>query len=111
MANEEFYVGQIFEGLYPPAAATACNQNGWFMDVIGEKRYQIKEVPAPSEEEIKQRRISELKAELSSTDYVVIKIAEADTTEEQQQLREHYADVIANRKMWRTEINTLESEE
>ena len=57
--KEEFYVGQIFEGFYPPAAAIACNKNGWFIDVIGDRRYEIKEVPpmpAPTAEEIKQLR-------------------------------------------------------
>lgn len=110
MEEQEFYIGQIFEGSYPPAAAIACNQNGWFIDVIGERRYEIKEVPGPTEKEIKQARIAELKAQLDSTDYVVLKIAEADTAEEQAQLREHYAEVIANRKAWRAEINELQGE-
>lgn len=108
MEEQEFYVGQIFEGSYPPAAATACNQNGWFIDVIGERRYEIKAVPEPTEEEIKQRRIAELKGQLDSTDYVVIKITESDDAEEQAQLREEYAEVITNRKAWRAEINELE---
>ena len=59
MANEEFYVGQIFEDSYPPAAAIACNQNGWYIDVIGERRYEIKEMPpapAPTKEEQKEAR-------------------------------------------------------
>jgi hypothetical protein len=44
----EYYVGQIFEGNYPPMAAIWCNQNNCYIDVIGEKVYQIKEVePAP----------------------------------------------------------------
>ena len=59
--KEEFYVGQIFEGSYPPAAAIACNKNGWFIDVIGDRRYEIKEVPpmpAPTKEEIEKARIA-----------------------------------------------------
>jgi hypothetical protein len=51
---------------------------------------------------LKQKRIDELKRMLSDTDYVVLKIAEGVATPEE------YADVIANRKEWRKEINTLE---
>ena len=57
--NKEFYIGQIFEGSYPPAAAVWCNANNAYIDVIGEKRYEIKAVPpapAPTKEEIKQMR-------------------------------------------------------
>lgn len=110
MEEQEFYIGQIFEGVYPPSAACWANANNAFIDVIGERRYEIKAVPGPTEEEIKQARIAELKARLDSTDYVVIKIAESDDAEEQAQLREHYAEVITNRKAWRAEINELESE-
>lgn len=59
--NEEFHIGQIFEGSYPPMAAVWCNQNNAFIDVIGEKRYEIKEVPpapAPTREEVDQMRIA-----------------------------------------------------
>lgn len=58
--------------------------------------------PDPTEEEIKQQSISELKLLLANTDYVVIKIAEGVATPEE------YADVIANRQAWRHEINELE---
>lgn len=111
MANEEFYVGQIFEGSYPPAAAIACNKNGWYIEVIGDHRYEIKAVPpapAPSEAEIIAQQVAELKAKLSDTDYAVIKIAEA-TGEEADALREKYAQIIADRKEWRKQINELEN--
>lgn len=61
MVNEEFYVGQIFEGSYPPAAAIACNKNGWYIEVIGDHRYEIKAVPpapAPTHEDIEKARIA-----------------------------------------------------
>lgn len=60
--------------------------------------------PEPTEEDIKQRRIAELKQMLSDTDYVVIKIAEGAATVED------YADVIAQRQAWRNEIRELENE-
>lgn len=48
-------------------------------------------------------RIMEFKNKLADTDYAIIKIAEgAATTEE-------YADLIAQRQLWREEINRLES--
>ena len=52
--------------------------------------------------------IRELKAELRATDYVVIKIAEAATSEEQAALRSEYANVIAHRIEVRAQINELE---
>ena len=52
--------------------------------------------------------IHSLKNNLASTDYVVTKIAEAETVEEQQALRTRYADVFNQRKQWRAEINQLE---
>jgi hypothetical protein len=60
--------------------------------------------PEEKAEEAKQQRISELKGLLSSTDYVVIKIAEGEATTEE------YAEVLANRKAWREEINQLQGE-
>lgn len=59
----------------------------------------------PSEEEIKQNQIFELKSKLQETDYVVIKIAEGVATPEE------YAEVLANRKAWREEINELLNKE
>ena len=62
-------------------------------------------LPEPTEEEIKQNRIWELKGKLADTDYVVIKIAEGEATQEE------YAEVLATRKAWRSEINELLNKE
>lgn len=51
-----------------------------------------------------EEHISELKEQLSATDYAVIKIAEGSATVEE------YADVIAKRREWREEINQLEGD-
>ena len=80
-----------------------CNNNNAMIQVIDEE-YVIVEIPQPSEEELKQARINELKAKLQDTDYVVIKIAEGEATQEE------YAEVLANRKAWRAEIKDLEKE-
>lgn len=58
----------------------------------------------PTDEEIKQSRIWELKHLLADSDYAIIKIAEGSATHEE------YADLIEQRKAWRAEINELESQ-
>lgn len=47
--------------------------------------------------------IAELKANLASTDYAIIKIAEGSATAEE------YAELIEQRKAWRARINELEA--
>lgn len=49
-------------------------------------------------------RIAELKANLTLTDYVAIKIAEGVAD------RETYKDILQKRQEWRNEINMLEGE-
>lgn len=81
-----------------------CNESGQYMIEDDGTYYNVVKIPEPTEEEIKAARIAELKANLSATDYVVIKIAEgAATTEE-------YTDIIAQRAQWRIEIRELEGE-
>ena len=59
----------------------------------------------PSDEEKRAFRIAELKRMLSETDYIVLKIAEGSAT------KKEYAEKIALRQQWRTEINDLEAED
>lgn len=49
----------------------------------------------------KELHIADLKQALSDTDYAVIKIAEGAAT------KEEYADIIAQRQIWRAQINEL----
>ena len=56
----------------------------------------------PTEEELKQQRIAELKQLLADTDYKAIKYGEGLLTDEQ------YAETKAQRQAWRDEINELE---
>ena len=59
--NKEYYIGQIFEGKYPPAAACWANANNAYIEAIGDHRYEIKAVPpapAPTKEEQEQARAS-----------------------------------------------------
>ena len=179
--EQEFYIGQIFEGKYPPEAAVWCNQNNAKIDVIEPitkeveetyiemveqeqelvipavtheevvpaeyddegnivkeeevivvedepertetitvevpeektrvvektfKRYEIVAIPEPSEEEKKQARIAELKAELNSTDYKIIKCSECSLAGEE--LPYDIAELHVARQALRDEINELE---
>lgn len=59
------------------------------------------------------QRIAELKSNLDSTDYVVIKLSEMKLTDQvtlSDEDSKRYSDVIANRQSWRDEINRLEAE-
>lgn len=65
--NQEYYIGQIFEGKYPPMAAVWCNQNNAFIEKISDNRYEIKEVPpapAPTKEEQEQARANAYASEI-----------------------------------------------
>lgn len=66
----------------------------------------------PTAEEIHAQEvaaeIAELKRNLFDTDYIVIKIAE--DPEHASDLREEYAEQLANRITWRARINELEGE-
>lgn len=56
----EYYIGQIFEGTYPPAAAMWCNSNNAYIELISDNTYEIKaipEPPPPTYEEIDKLRI------------------------------------------------------
>ena len=75
------------------------NGSKWFWEAIPEPTpYE------PTPEELKQRRINELKGNLYASDYAIIKIAEGAAE------REEYADLIVQREAWRKEINQLEGE-
>lgn len=60
-----------------------------------------------------QKQINVLKKKLNDTDYIVLKIAEAvadNDTATVTALKTEYATELANRKLWREEINNLEKE-
>lgn len=72
-------------------------------------------VPKPTEEQKakmeKERKIAELKKKLSETDYIVLKIAEAQAdndTEKVSALKTTYASELEERKEAREKINELE---
>lgn len=60
-----------------------------------------------------QKQINVLKKKLTETDYIVLKIAESvadNDTATVTALKTEYATELANRKLWREEINNLEKE-
>lgn len=67
MNQEEYYIGQIFEGRYPPEAAIWCNMHNAYIDEIADHKYEIKAVPepaAPTKEEQEQARARAYAAEI-----------------------------------------------
>lgn len=66
MAESEFFIGQIFEETYPPTAAVYCNSHGdrYIKEIEktaeGKRQFQIVAVPAPTLEEVKAQKLSEL---------------------------------------------------
>lgn len=84
------------------AVAEWCNNSGKYTIEDDGEYYRVVAIPEPSAEEIKEKRIAELKRLLADSDYAVIKIAEGSAT------AEDYADLIAQRRAWREEINELE---
>ena len=77
---------------------------------LSNKRYEPTEEQKAKIE--KARKIAELKKKLADTDYIVLKIAEAQAdgdTETVAELKTTYATELANRKAWREQINKLEA--
>ena len=68
--------------------------------------YIPEEIPQESAEEKQARenrlKIAEYKHNLAATDYIAIKIAEGAATADE------YAEELAHRRYWRSEINRLE---
>lgn len=87
--------------------AEFCSQNNLAIieieaDELG-RRFQIVEPPKPTQTELLQMEIEELKIKLSETDYKAIKFSEGVIT-----LAE-YEPTREQRKKWREKINILEN--
>lgn len=88
------FIWQIKEDAIPPDGVTKT--------VWADDDYEEIEVEIPEDELPIDMRLTLLKQKLTDSDYVVIKIAEGVSK------AEDYADVLADRKRWREEINELE---
>ena len=83
--NQEYYIGQIFEGKYPPMAAVWCNANNAFIDVIGDHRYEIKAIPpapAPTKEEQSKKREAAYIAETDPIQTHIDRLKDGEQTPE-----------------------------
>lgn len=77
--------------------------------VDGERMFEVVKSSAPTEQELAEREIAELKQFLADTDYIANKLVEAVDDAEQQDLREKYAEVLKQRRQARARINELEN--
>lgn len=57
-----FYIGQTFEGIYPPEAACWCNVNRAFIEKQG-NAYVIVGIPEPTPEELEAQALAQAKQE------------------------------------------------
>lgn len=78
-----------------------CEQSNG-KELVVENGKVVASYQQPSEKELAEQRISELKQKLASTDYEAIKFAEGAMTAAE------YAPYKADRAKWRAEINDLE---
>ena len=78
--SHNFYIGQIFEEMYPPEAADFCNNsqgtdNPCYIKEIepmnSKRMFKIVPNEQPSEEEIKQQEIQKYQSYLNETDWYV----------------------------------------
>ena len=109
--NKEFYIGKTFEGIYPSEAAGWCkNNNAKIIELESSgdvRRFQIVEIPeyVPTKED----QIEELKEQLASTDYKIIKCSECSLAGEE--LPYDIAELHTERQALRDQINELEAED
>lgn len=110
--KEEFYIGQIFDETYPPAAAMWCNDNNAFIDQIGDHRYEIKEVviPEPTQEE-KEQKVRAVRDEYL-THWDFSQLRDAPFTEEEKDVlaeyRQYLRDYTKTENWWEEEPATYE---
>ena len=81
-----------------------CNKNNATIN----SQWIIVEIPQPTEEEIKQQRIDELKSNLEETDYKIIKCYEASMLN--REMPYDLEALVSERDAWRQEINDLENQ-
>lgn len=103
-----YRVGDIFyEDKEYPKRAEFCNDNNLIIieieaDADGKRRFQIQEIPVPTEKEFAQKEINLLKSQLSDMDYKTSKYVDGDYTEEEWQ------EIVNERKFIRGRIRELE---
>lgn len=61
----EYYIGQTFDGVYPPAAAVWCNLNNAHIELVGDNFTIVENAPAP--EPTTEEKVQVLEAETGLT--------------------------------------------
>lgn len=87
--NEEYYIGQIFEGMYPKEAADWANANKARIveldPVDSVRRFEIFEKPAPTpptHEEVRQMRSREYQQHVDPITSHISRLRDMEQTEE-----------------------------
>lgn len=81
----DFYVGQIFENMYPPEAAVWCNESGnAYIDEIeptatGVRRFKIVAIPEPTPEEIQAQQLAQAKQDRAEAVSKIIVVVDGMT--------------------------------
>ena len=90
------------------------NKDG-YTQITEDEYNKLTHPPEPTEEQKakleKARQIAELKKNLADTDYIVLKMAEAITENDNELLNElklEYSVKLSQRKEWRHQLNNLE---
>ncbi len=73
----DFFIGKIFEGVYPPEAAVWCNEGGEAyikeIEPMGSvRRFQIVKAPEPTDEELSTQARTERNRKIAKTDYYMM---------------------------------------
>ena len=105
--NREIALANGYKEVTDEMYAKLCNHTAhWVDEELLEREKTVEEIAAEEAEiaeAAKQSEISQLKANLASTDYVAIKFAEGWITVEE------YIPTKTQRQAWRDRINVLES--
>lgn len=77
---DTFTTGQIFTGIYPPEAALWCNENNHYIveldPIYGVRQFQIQLIPDPQLQEVKERKIEQLKQERNNREEAPVEYKE-----------------------------------
>lgn len=71
------------------------------------RRFKIVKNPEPTAEELAQEELDILLYNLKNTDYIANKLIEAETEQEREQIRQQYAETLAQRRIWRNRASDL----
>lgn len=77
---DTFTTGQIFTSIYPPEAALWCNENNHYIveldPIDGVRQFQIQLIPSPQLQEVKERKIEQLKQERNNREEAPVEYKE-----------------------------------